>query len=760
MADGGDSTSSAGTSGGTRAFRAILVSSALFAFISYWRTAAVILCDLGSTAYYIGGIVEQAIGPAAPWFILAVMLFSYAVRSVYIESCSMFVRGGVYKVVKEALGGFMGKLSVSALLFDYVLTGPISAVSAGQYVVGLLLDTVAVVRPEWQIDDKGTKDAIKQYGSVLIAVGITLYFFRQNLLGIRQSSDKALKIMMATTVMVVVMIVWCGITLAVRGPANRVPLAPDLSEKVEYQVEEGKDAVTGQKMEKWVKDPETGKLVPEVDDEGNPKPRINEITGRQDDPLGFAGGTRLAEPLRDPQQVNWLSLIGAIGIVMAFGHAILAMSGEETLAQVYREVKAPKLPNFERAAFIVFLYSLVFTGGISFLAVLLIPDSVRMKEYSDNLIAGLAMNVVGPSFLLLLLHAFVVVVGFLILSGAVNTAILGSNGVLNRVAEDGVLPDWFLEPHPRHGTTHRTLYLILALQLITIVISRGNVLLLGEAYAFGVVWSFLFKTLAMIVLRFRDTSRRKFQVPLNFRLGGVQIPLGLTLIFLVLLAAGVANLFTKQVATLSGLAFTAVFMVIFLVTERYYGKGSEKKHEHLEQFNQQAMERISSEALALTGTRRCLVVVRSPQHLVGLEKILAETDPETTDLVVVGPKTAKADGTDDGLSDDDRRLMTAVVDRIEREGKGVTPLLVPAGELETAAVQIAQNLRVQEMVFDDSEGDDLFDRIATSWGKEHEGRTQPLTVRRLGANRDERRDLGGEGHIPGTGKTGRTPSST
>src|SRR5262249_10978131 len=80
--------------------RIIIVGSVAFTFISYWRTAAVVLCDLASTAYYIGGIVEQSIGPAAPWFILAVMIFSYAVRSVYIESCSLFVRGGVYRVVK------------------------------------------------------------------------------------------------------------------------------------------------------------------------------------------------------------------------------------------------------------------------------------------------------------------------------------------------------------------------------------------------------------------------------------------------------------------------------------------------------------------------------------------------------------------------------------------------------------------------------------------------------------------------------------
>src|SRR5262249_50899339 len=158
-----------------------------------------------STAYYIGGIVEGAIGPAAPWFILAVMVFSYAVRSVYIESCSMFVRGGVYRVVREALGGFPAKIAVSALIFDYLLTGPISGVSAGQYFVGLIIDTTNIINQDlyqwfgWV--DKPTRDAWKNWGAVVFACAVTLYFHRQNLLGIHESSDKALKIMLATTIM-------------------------------------------------------------------------------------------------------------------------------------------------------------------------------------------------------------------------------------------------------------------------------------------------------------------------------------------------------------------------------------------------------------------------------------------------------------------------------------------------------------------------------------------------------------------------------
>ncbi len=89
--------------------RIVVATSVMLTFISYWRAAAIVLNDLGSSAFYAAGIAEQAVGKSAPWFILGVMLFSFAVRAVYVESCSMFVRGGVYRVVKEALGGTLGQ---------------------------------------------------------------------------------------------------------------------------------------------------------------------------------------------------------------------------------------------------------------------------------------------------------------------------------------------------------------------------------------------------------------------------------------------------------------------------------------------------------------------------------------------------------------------------------------------------------------------------------------------------------------------------
>src|SRR5437868_12448399 len=124
------------------ASKVVVATTVALSFISYWRGASIVLSDLASSMFYAGGIAERAIGKPAAWYVLGVMLFSFAVRSVYLESCGMFVRGGVYVVVRDSMGPFAARVSVSALVFDYILTGPISVVVAGAY-LGHLLDEIA-----------------------------------------------------------------------------------------------------------------------------------------------------------------------------------------------------------------------------------------------------------------------------------------------------------------------------------------------------------------------------------------------------------------------------------------------------------------------------------------------------------------------------------------------------------------------------------------------------------------------------------------
>jgi hypothetical protein len=354
---------------------------------------------------------------------------------------------------------------------------------------------------------------------------------------------------------------------------------------------------------------------------------------------------------------------------------------------------------------VIFLYSLLFTSLVSFFAYSIIPDSVR-PQYFNNLISGISMYLVGPLPLRLLFQAFIVIVGFLMLAGAINTSIIGANGVLNRVSEDGVMTDWFRAPHKRFGTTHRMINLIAILQLVAIVGSRGNTFVLGEAYAFGVIWSFFFNSLSMTVLRFQRKERREWKVPLNLRLGPVEIPVGLGLIMLILFSVAAVNLVTKQVATVSGIAFTLVFFTVFHISEKINERrrGAEAHSTSVDQFRVSTQETVSNETVEVRpGNTLCLV--RDYNTLEHVRKALELTHTGKRDLVMMtvqllrGPDTGYEDIAEQHLfTSYEQLLFSRVVALAEKSGKHVDLLVVPSSNVFQAIAHTAAQLESSEII--------------------------------------------------------------
>src|SRR5260221_4673735 len=614
--------------------KVLVATTAMLAFISFWRAAAIVLNDLASSAYYAGGEAEQFIGKTAPWFILATMLLSYAVSQLYVESCSMFVRGGVYRVVKEAMGGTLAKFSVSALMFDYILTGPISGVSAGRYLAGLLNEFFAFAHLKIILN--------ANVAATIFALAATLYFWWQNTKGIQESSENALWIMQLTTVMLIALVSWCCYTLWMRG--GHLPPAP----------------------------------VPQ-----------NIILDKHS--LGWLYGRSLP------------GLITIIAVFVALGHSVLAMSGAESLAQVYREIEYPKLPNLKKAALVIFLYSLIFTSLVSFFAVMIIPDKTR-PEYFQNLIAGLAMHLAGPYVARLAFQVFVVAVGTLILSGAVNTAIIGSNGVLNRVSEDGVLSEWFRRPHPRFGTSYPVINFVVIFQLLMILISRGDVTFLANLYAFGVIWSFVLNGIAVLVLRYTHPGGREFRVPLNLTIAGKDIPVGVALITLVLLLTAIVNLFTKPAATVSGIIFSGALFVLFTLSERRIHRLRGEKHIELDQFNLAQETELTQKNLGVR-PGNILVPISTNYALYALEAALRRAKHRETEVVVLHVQVLQRAGSaesdlapDQLFSTIEQSLFSKVLSIAETEGKPVRLAVVAANDLWEGILRMAAGLQSSSVV--------------------------------------------------------------
>jgi hypothetical protein len=368
--------------------------------------------------------------------------------------------------------------------------------------------------------------------------------------------------------------------------------------------------------------------------------------------------------------------------------------------------------------------------------------------YRDNLINGLVHSLVGPSWLKVMMECLVVVVGFLILAGAVNTSMVGSNGVLNRLAEDGVLTAWFQHPQPRYGTTHRLINLVGVMQLVVILASMGDVDTLGEAYAFGVIWSFVFMTMSMAVLRFKDTTPRQYRVPLNIHTTTrdgrkIDIPIGILAVFLILLSTALINLLTKKTATIWGVGFTIGFLIVFVIVERISRKRHGAHFEHLEQFNERSSEEITPAALGLKHPDPIVVAARGPRSLPVLEKVLRETNTDQRDVVVVTckvlpPMTLGITDKEMGVSDTDRELLTKVVTVAEEVGKQVHPLVLPTNNPLYAICTAARDLKATEVVLGVSEkvqAEEQLEQFALAWGSAT-AMTTPgkMTVRILGPN--------------------------
>jgi nucleotide-binding universal stress UspA family protein len=207
------------------------------------------------------------------------------------------------------------------------------------------------------------------------------------------------------------------------------------------------------------------------------------------------------------------------------------------------------------------------------------------------------------------------------------------------------------------------------------------------------------------VLRFKDRSAREWKVPFNLDLRGNEIPIGLGAIAALLFSIAGINMLTKQLATVSGVAFTLVFFTIFFFSERAtHRRLGSAHHVEVDQFRLQPQEVISTDTVQVR-PGSTLVPVRDYTSLEHVRRALELTHTGRQDLVVMtvhllrGPDAGYRELSEAKLfTDYEQLLFSRVVALAEKEGKHVDLVVVPASDPTQAIVQTAAQLYCAEII--------------------------------------------------------------
>jgi magnesium transporter len=614
--------------------RVVLASGTLVSYVSVWRATARALVELGNPAFFVGGIAWVAIGSPAPWFVLAAIALSIAVRAVDVEARALFVPGGLYGSVRDALGRTLATIAVSALLVERLMLGPLAAVVAGHYLM-------AIARALVGANPSGPGLAGDDGPAVLavILLGLVWWWQRQG----RVVPDRTLSRAVGASVAILAIVaVWGGATTWFNGAA-----LPPLR-----------------------------------------LPTIGPFT------WGNAAGSS--------PSLAWLA--GAATLAAGLGAALPAVGGVDVLSQVAVDLEQPRIRNLQRVARLVALFGVLVTGAFAFLLVALVPEAQRVA-WIDAPLAGVALRLAGPIWLRVLAFLGVVGAACVFMSAAVRSAAAAVHGVLSRLVDEGICHSALRTLHPRFGTPSRLIDVTAIASIGIVLVSSGEMTWLARVYAVGLVWSAVLKTIALVRFRFLRPGARAYRVPVNVTIGRREWPVGLILLTGLLAAPGLGLLLALDAPSIAGAALVASVSVLLIMSERAAAARPDPSRAALDEF-----QLLPSGADDLTHVEarpgNVLVTVRKPGALTHLTAALREAGDR--DVVAMTVRLVGVDVPDDPsatprATDDERRLLSAVVALAEREARPVRLLIVPGVNVFDSVVETALRLGSAEIHTGESE---------------------------------------------------------
>lgn len=378
---------------------------------------AVVFADIGTSIYYVPGILYGTVGKLAGFFVLLTMTVFILLTFKYVEVTYRFPQGGgVVTVAARALNHWFGALGGMFILVDYFLTAAISCLSGMLY--------LSVVLPAI-----GPQTA---FLGLSITLWITLVILV--LLGILN---------------------WVGVSESARVSMVGAIIAfvSDLAILVTVFTH--------------ISFPQFLSLFPKM----------------------FSGRT-----------------LTPVTLLVGFAGSFLAFSGLESISQLSPVMKLPRRVVGRLALFLVILTVGLTSPLLAMLSTLLLP-----KAAADPVLSSQIISLLGGRWGGAFLQTEVAISASALLVFASNTAIIGSYHVFLALSRMEFFPQIILKRNKLRGTPHYSIALAIVVPILVLVAVRGNINILGDMYAFGLLGAFSLTCLGMDIVRYRQRKYRRLQ---------------------------------------------------------------------------------------------------------------------------------------------------------------------------------------------------------------------------------------------------------
>lgn len=452
---------------------------------------AIVFADIGTSLYYVPGILFGEVGNLAGLFVLMSSVVFVLLTLKYIEITDRYAEGGgVVTVASHAFGPWFGALGGMFIIVDYFLTASISSVSGFAYL-----------------------NSILPLGSfVLIAAIIgVLALGALNVYGIKESASVTAVVATAAFIVDVLLVLFVATQI---GPEGWQTVFASLGQ--------------------------VSRLAP-----------WPMLTGFAGSFLAFSGLesiSQLSPAMQLPRKkiAGWAMALVVVAILLTspfltlFSTNLLTAKvpdGSETILESVSAVK-------DRETQLITV-----TDGEE--KEVLSAQIEQGKKYSERFMSELGAQYGGP-----LLKVAVVATASILLLFASNTAIIGAYHVFISLSRQRFLPKILLDHNRRFDTPHWAVMLAILPPIIIIWMTQGDLNLLGQLYAFGLLGAFALSSVGLDVVRWRENKKIS---PMFL--------LGILTSLLVVVAWG-TNLYSKQLATMFGGGITIFGMLTAFVVRK------------------------------------------------------------------------------------------------------------------------------------------------------------------------------------------------